>query len=69
MFFTFMRAGGTLVATVEDEAVVHVFPILFWDEALQVVGDLFEITVAGKVEAICETLHVRVRRYPLPYIE
>src|SRR3989344_847873 len=66
MLRTIMWPRGTDIATVEDKAVVNVFPIFFGNKSLEILRYLVDIAIIGKVESAREAQHVRVRRYSLP---
>ena len=61
-----MLVGFADVTAVEDEAIVDVFPILFRDEAFEIVGNFFKIGVVGEVEFAGESLYMRVGRDAFP---
>ena len=54
------------VATIQHEPVVYIFPILLRHQALEVVRNFREVGVVGEVEALRESLHVRIGRNAIP---
>src|SRR5689334_11908950 len=60
MLCTVVWPSRTYVAAIEDEAVIHVFPVFLWNESFEVFGDFCEVGVAREVEPEREAPHVGI---------